>query len=307
MTPANLPAFSDASACREVAFPQSAHTGRFGPIDLPESTGGPMKTTIVQGRTPLEIEYLAQMRMEGLSEETIRQRTYVLRSLPVPPAEATVEHLREALSPDLSASTRATYLRIFRTIFADLNRLELMDNDPARLVRVPKQPRRQPRPMPRADIDKCLAMPDADGRAFTILGAFAGLRAGEVTRVCGADLIDTDDGPGLHVIGKGGVEAVIPAHPLVVELLEPFAGDREPIWPWWAKSVNRRWQRGAAEVGVRGFTFHQLRHGYATQLYKLTAGDLLTVAALCRHASVATTQGYAKVAQSAPFRAVVGL
>jgi len=265
------------------------------------------KTTHVTGKTALECSYLDHLRLEGLSEETIRQRIYVLRHLAVPPGLATVDDLREALSGTLSPSTRATYLRTFRTIFVDLNRLGLVSNDPARTIKIPKTPRRQPRPIPRAEIDRCLTMPDADGRAFTILGAFAGLRAGEVTRVCGADLVDTDDGPGLHILGKGQVEAVIPAHPLVVELLAPHRGDSAPLWPWWAKSVNRAWQRAAAEVGVKGHTFHALRHGYATQLYRLTGGDLLTVAALCRHASVATTQTYAAVAQSAPYRAVVGL
>jgi len=245
--------------------------------------------------------------MEGLSEETIRQRIYVLRHLAVPPGEATVEHLRNALSGDLSASSRATYLRTMRVIFADLNRLGLVGNDPARLVKVPKVPRRQPRPIPRVDIDRCLTMADADARDWTVLGAFLGLRAGEVTRVAGTDLVATDDGPAVRVRGKGGLIAVVPAHPRVVDVLAPYAGDPAPIWPWWPKSINRRWQRAAAEVGVTGHTFHSLRHAYATQLYRLTGGDLLTVARLCRHASVATTQGYAQLAQSAPYRAVAGL
>lgn len=265
-----------------------------------------MKTTHVRPRTELEAAYIDHMRLEGLSPETIRQRIYVLRHLP-DPLTATVEDVRAALSGDLSASTRATYLRVLRVVFADLTRLGLLQADPVRLIKVPKTPRRQPRPIPRAQIDRLLTMPDADARAWTVLGAFAGLRAGEVARVAGADLWDTDDGPGLHVVGKGGVDAVIPAHPLVVEVLAPHALDSSPLWPYWPKSINRAWQRAAAEVGVTGHTFHSLRHAFATQLYKASGGDLLTVAAACRHASVATTQGYARVAAAAPFRAVAGL
>ena len=264
------------------------------------------KTTHVQGRTDLEVAYLQQMRLEGLSEETIRQRIYVLRNL-ADPATATVQDVQAAISANLSPSTRATYLRVLRVIYGDLNRLGLVDADPMRTVKIPKTPRRQPRPIPRSVIDRLLEMPDEDGRGLTIVGAFAGLRASEAGRVSGADLLDTDDGPALRVHGKGNVIATVPAHPRVVDLLAPHAGDPEPLWPWWSQSVNRARKRGAAEVGVTGYTFHQLRHAYASQLYRLTGGDLLTVAALCRHASVATTQGYAKVAQAASFRAVVGL
>lgn len=265
-----------------------------------------MRTTHVKGRDPLEIAYLDQMRLEGLSEETIRQRIYVLRNL-ADPASATVEDVREALSSNLSASTRATYLRVLRVVFGDLRRLGLVESNPMETVKIPKQPRRQPRPIPRSDVDRCLTMPDDDGRALTVLGAFAGLRAGEVSRVSGADLLDTDDGPALRVHGKGNVIATVPAHPRVVEILAPHKGDPTPLWPWWSQSVNRAWKRGAAEVGVTGYTFHQLRHSFASQLYRQTGGDLLTVAALCRHASVATTQNYAKCSLSAPFRAVAGL
>ena len=265
-----------------------------------------MKTTVVKARNALEQAYLDHLRLEGLSEDTIRQRIYVLRHLP-DPTTATVEDVRAALSSNLSASTRATYLRVLRVVFGDLVRLGLVGADPMQTVKIPKTPRRQPRPIPRSVVDRLLEQPSEDGRGLTILGAFAGLRAGEAGRVSGADLIDTDDGPALRIHGKGNVVATVPAHPRVVELLAPHKGDPEPLFPWWPKSINRAWKRAAAEVGVTGYTFHALRHSFATELYRRTGGDLLTVAALCRHASVATTQGYAAVAQSAPYRAVAGL
>ena len=264
------------------------------------------KTTHVQGRTDLEAAYLRHLRLEGLSEETIRQRIYVLRNLD-DPTTATVEDVREALSANLSASTRATYLRVLRVVYGDLMRLGLVQADPMQTVKIPKTPRRQPRPIPRSVIDRLLEMPDETGRGLTIVGAFAGLRASEAGRVAGADLLDTDDGPALRVHGKGNVIATVPAHPRVVDLLAPHAGDPEPLWPWWSQSINRAWKRAAAEVGVSGYTYHQLRHSFASMLYRQTNGDLLTVAALCRHASVATTQNYAKCSVAAPYMAVLGL
>jgi integrase len=98
----------------------------------------------------------------------------------------------------------------------------------------------------------------------------------------------------------------VPAHQRVVDVLKPYEGQATPIWDMWPQSVNRAWQRAAATVGVEGVVFHQLRHSFATRLTRAGV-DLLVIAQVCRHSSVATTQRYAAVADEAPFQAVSGL
>lgn len=266
-----------------------------------------MRLTIIEPRTPLEERYVRQMRAEGWSEETIRQRIYVLRMLDADPATATVEDVARVIDRPLAATTKATYLRVLRMIFVDMNRLGWIDNDPARLVRSPRTPRRRPRPLPAAEVEALLGMGHEDALAWTVLGLFAGLRSGEVVTLTGNSLQDSVQGPVVRVVGKGRLDAVIPAHPRVVEILAPHRGSDGLLWPIWGKSMVRRWGREARAVGVHGRAFHQLRHTYATRLYSATGGDLLTVAALCRHASVATTQGYAQVADERPFSAIAAL
>lgn len=248
--------------------------------------------------------YREHLRREGLADHTIKQRIYVFRCLGVDPAAATVEDVARIFDRELSPASRANYFRNVRMIFADLNRLGWIENDPSRLMKPPKTPRRRPRPLPTEEIERLLRMPDEVARAWTVLGYYAGLRSSEVVSVRGTDLEESDHGPMLRIIGKGRLDAVIPAHEKVVEVLAPYRGSDDVIWPIWSKSMLRRWQKAAAEVGVEGRVFHQLRHSYATRLYRATDGDLLTVAALCRHASVATTQGYAQVASDAPFAAI---
>lgn len=256
----------------------------------------------------LESTYLSYLAAEGMSAETVRQRIYLLRGIEVHPAKATSEDVVAFLnSRQLSQHSKAAYLTVLRSVFADLQRIGLVDHDPTVRLKTPRTPRRSPRPISAEQLAALETLPKAsDAYAWTILGAYAGLRVGEVCSLTGDALQQRSSGLVLAVTGKGGLVADIPAHPKVVEVMRPYDGLQRPIWPMWPQSMNRRWQREAATVGVEGVVFHQLRHSFATRLTRAGV-DLLVIADLCRHASVATTQRYAKVADDAPFAAVVGL
>jgi integrase len=256
----------------------------------------------------LEVTYLAYLAAEGMSAETVRQRIYLLRGIGVPPAQATSEDIVAFLnSRELSKHSRAAYLTVLRSVFADLLRIGLVDHDPTVRLKTPRTPRRSPRPISAEQLAALETLPkDSDAYRWSILGAYAGLRVGEVISLTGTALQARSSGLVLHLTGKGDLTADIPAHPKVVEVLKPYEGVEDYLWPMWPQSLNRAWQRAAASVGVTDVTFHQLRHSFATRLTRAGV-DLLVIADLCRHASVATTQRYAKVADDAPFQAVVGL
>ncbi len=256
-----------------------------------------------------EQKFMDQMSGEGLSTETIRQRVYLLRGIGGEPWDVTGEDVVAFLNAKtMSQATHAAYITILRSIFADLIRLGWVEQDPMARIKTPRSPRRFPRPLPDSELELLLNLPDEfrREREFTILGAYAGLRAGEVASLPGNALRMGTHGIVLQVVGKGNLVADIPAHPKVVEILEQYTG-ADLIWDMWPTSVNRAWQRAGRSVGIEGRVFHQLRHSYATRLYKVTGGSLLAVASACRHASVATTQKYAAVADDAPFLAVSGL
>lgn len=261
-----------------------------------------------QGETPLERRYIEHMTAEGMSAETMRQRIYLLRGLR-DPAAATPQDVVDFINArELSAHSKAAYVSVLRTVYADLVRIGLAQTNPLDKLKTPRTPRRRPRPLNSGQLEALEGLEDTHPReyAFTILGAYAGLRAGEVGSLPGTALQYRTGGPVLRVTGKGGLAADIPAHPKVVAVLEGYSSVTSPIWDMWPQSVNRAWQRAAASVGVEGVVFHQLRHTFATRLTRAGV-DLLVIAEVCRHASVATTQRYAAVADEEPFRAVAGL
>ncbi len=259
--------------------------------------------------TPVEARYLAYIAAESMSVETQRQRIYLLRGLGGDPASVTSDDIVAMLnSRDLSVHSRAGYISTIKAMYADFLRIGLTEVDPSRRIKTPRTPRRRPRPITEDELARLESLRDSRPRAYawTILAAYAGLRISEVLTLRGTALVDTDAGPVLRVTGKGGVTAQIPAHPKVVAVMQPYAGVDEVLWEIWPQNAIKSWQRAARSVGVEGRTFHQLRHTFATRLTRKGV-DLLVIADLCRHASVATTQRYAAIADEAPFAAVAGL
>jgi integrase/recombinase XerC len=247
------------------------------------------------------------MRAEGAAAETMRMRIYLLRAFDKPIDQVTHDDIIAVLnSRQHSANTRAAYVGRLKAMFTDLIRLGIVDIDPMVKIKTPKTPRRSPRPLPAHELAALESITEERAYAWTILGAYAGLRIGEVCSITGTALQDGVHGPVVRITGKGNVTADIPAHRKVVAVLEPYSGLDEPIWPMWPSSMLRAWRAAAAEVGVTGRTFHQLRHTYCTRLAQAGV-PLLVVAEVARHASVATTQKYTAVASDAGMLAVAGL
>lgn len=261
---------------------------------------------LIEPKGDLEARYIDFMLAEGMSPETMRQRIYLLRGLDVSPSRATAgDIVRMINARNLSAHSKAAYITVMKTVFADLVRIGLVASDPTLALKTPRAPRRAPRPITDDELRALEGLSATHPReyAWTILGAYAGLRAGEVCSLTGSALQDGQHGPVLRVRGKGGLDAVIPAHEKVLAVMQPLVGNRGTLWPMWPSSLDRAWKVAAETVGVRDRVFHQLRHTFATRLTR-SGVDLLVIASLCRHASVATTQRYAAVAEDAPFRAL---
>ena len=128
---------------------------------------------------------------------------------------------------------------------------------------------------------------------WAVLAAYAGLRRFEVLQVEADHLMMDERGPTLLVPnGKGGTRLSVPAHPLVVEVLQ----GRQPgrLWPIAITTFDKAWARAMQGAELQGCTFHRFRHRFATSVYRAT-GDLLTTAKVCRHRSINTTQVYARM------------
>jgi integrase len=259
----------------------------------------------------------SQQLAQGLSLRTVEERSRVLRRLragtgadPVTVDSATLA--RWLAGQPWSQSTRATYDSYLRCWFGWVRDEELRADDPMPR-RKPKAPRRQARPVTDAHLRRLLATRmHKRTRVMILLCSFAGLRVHEVAKLRGedVDLVARQ----LHVVGKGGVAATIPLHPLLVAAagtmprtgwwFPTHVGNRNgPAAPILGRSVSSIVGQAMRRAGIPRGTAHRLRHWYATHLVD-SGTDLATTQSLLRHASIGTTQLYVLVGESKRVRGV---
>lgn len=255
------------------------------------------------GHAEIINEYEHHVMRMGYAPGTVEQRLARLKALGVPPDQATTADVLASLPGSAKSSTRRVYLGALRAAYRDLITLGLVTHDPTIGIRLPSSGRTMPRPLTDEQVQTLLAERGRE-RDWTVLGCYAGLRASDVAGLYGEDLLTTRSGPALQLHGKGNVQATVPAHDLVLDVMRRHPA-RGPLWRMRPDSVSHKWSVWASDLGVQA-TFHQCRHWFGTNVYR-NSGDILVTRDLLRHSSVATTQIYAAVEPDKSFKAVAGL
>lgn len=218
--------------------------------------------------------------------------------------------------------TIARKLSALRSFGAYLVRRRIRDDNPAKLVAMPKRPSRLPRFLSVDEIYQLLATPTDPGdrddplkrrdRAFVELLYGSGLRAAEL---CALDLLDVDLASALVTVrgGKGGKDRIVPlggpAAAAVTRYLEVRAAlrsrrrapDPQALFlnqrggrlstRQVARRLNQLSEALGSQVAVHP---HALRHSCATHMLDGGA-DLRTIQEILGHASLHTTQRYTHV------------
>lgn len=226
--------------------------------------------------------------------------------------------LGELSRKGLARRSIARKLSAVRSFFRFLHREEIVEANPARVVRSPRLERTLPAWLTRDEIDRLFALAEnrsAEGgfhgiRDHAILELFyaTGMRLSELR---GLDMPDLDlVGDQVKVRGKGRKERIVPLGRAAVSALRRWeprrahaagrgrAPDRDAVFitERGARISTRQLQlivqrfldRVADDAGV---STHSLRHSFATHM--LDAGaDLLAVKELLGHASLSTTRIY---------------
>ena len=225
----------------------------------------------------------------------------------------------------LAASSAARALIAVRGLHAFAAAHHLAETDPAREVPPPTPPRRLPKAITVAEVERLLDAsgpgpddPSADPRSLRDRALLeflygTGARISEATGL-DVDELDLDADPVVRLAGKGGKQRVVPIGRYAVRALEAYlvrsrptlaaASRRVSVSP--AVFLNARggrltrqgaWGvlRTAAERAALGpetdVSPHTLRHSFATHMLDGGA-DIRVVQELLGHASVATTQIY---------------
>ncbi len=209
------------------------------------------------------------------------------------------EYLRDR---QLSASSTRNLVVCLRAFYRWLLREGLATIDPTLLVDRPSVAMRLPRPAPDQVVGRLIARANIQLRAMLGLMACAGLRCVECARL---DWRDVDLEHGIVIAnGKGLRERAIGLSPDVVRALRALRLSSTSKGAVFVGPSGRRLQAFRVSQLVNQYmhgegesiTAHQLRHRAATEMYRLTGGDLLAVRDFLGHASVSTTQIYAKIA-----------
>ena len=242
--------------------------------------------------------WAAELSAQAYSITTVRHRVRVIRCMAraagVRPDRLRREHVAAYLAARAYAPrTRENYLASAR-LFGQWIDVDLTDG-----IRRPRVPRGVPRPVGEAALARMLlaASPQDRAHAWVVLGAYVGLRSIESAGVRSGDLEESGQGGSLRVVGKGGVERLIPAPPIVVETVQRWSARVRPgrrLWPQATPSAVQCAVRRAAEAAGVICSSHQLRHRYGTAVYRVSR-DLLLTQQLMGHASPTTTAGYALV------------
>lgn len=232
----------------------------------------------------------------GFSQYTIRTDWQIIRRIGVHPALATVKDLEAVVLRAKRQSTKGNYVARLRAIYKALNKMDLVNgNNPAQDLPDVKVGRGSPKPVTKGEYARLLAEATQPYKDWFILGGRVGLRAHEVAKLQGADLIQTDSGYSLRVIGKGNTDLVVPIHAEVAEVIMSY----NTLGSLWDINPNTFSKKAANEMrrilGPDALHFHSLRHYFGTTAYEKSNGDLLVVRDLMRHSSVATTQVYTKL------------
>jgi integrase len=247
-------------------------------------------------------EWRRNLEALGRRPKTVELRVGVVRKLYRDAGAVHVEDLDQAaveawLGGLVSPATRRAYAVTWRqwTLYAG-------HGEP---LAVPRVPQGLPRPARAAQLAAAQLAADPRTAAWIACGRWAGLRAGEVSRLRGEDVDDVEGW--LYVEGKGGQRGVVPLDPRLAAVLAPWveASGGGRLWP---VKPGRISEHAGAALRAAGAAdrFHQLRHFYGTAVYQAT-GDLYRAQRALRHASPATTQVYAQLADDALRAAVAAV
>jgi integrase/recombinase XerD len=235
--------------------------------------------------------------------------------------------LREGDSehPPLAASSAGRAVVAVRGLHAFAVAEGLAQSDPARTVRPPPPPRRLPKAISVAEVEKLLAAA-CTGASGLRDRALLELLYGTGARISEAVSLDVDDldlsggeSPGslvaaVRLNGKGGKQRLVPVGTFARQAVEAYLVRARPALaaaarggqPSQALFLNARGGRltrqgawgalraAAGRAGLAEVSPHVLRHSFATHLLDGGA-DVRVVQELLGHASVTTTQVYTLV------------
>jgi integrase/recombinase XerD len=233
--------------------------------------------------------YAAHQRVRGFSQRTIDRRTWSLEHLAAQGMLATHDaHAIELfLSRWPSAQSRYSVRSDVKQFYRWAIRRGELEQNPTDDVDPPKLPKRSATPLSTVDLMEAIRLGNPAQRRAVMLGAYAGLRCGEIAAL---QMADVHRERGVIVVrnGKGGKDGIVPLSP-VLALVLPQRG--KAVSYQTGQAVGSEIRRLFRKAGIDARP-HDLRHSFGTEAARRANGNMELVRRLMRHESITTTQRY---------------
>ena len=215
------------------------------------------------------------------------------------------------------ATTAARFLSSLKRFYRHLVRDGKISVDPSLSIVAPALPRKLPKSLTEADVERLLGAPDAQNalglrdKAMLEMLYASGLRVSELVTL---KVVQVSHDMGVvRVLGKGSKERLVPLGEEALAWLARYVAEARPVLLAGKASddlfvtarrerMSRQafWyiiKRYAARIGLdKPISPHTLRHAFATHLLNHGA-DLRVVQLLLGHSDISTTQIYTHVAR----------
>lgn len=263
---------------------------------------------------------LADNTVESYSRDLVRFSKFLVdRQIPLlKVSRDQIEQYVERLGKRLKARSVARNTSAIKTFFRFLVAEGRIEDNPARLLEIPRTPLKLPWVLTREEIERLLSQPDAGkpigkrDRAMLESLYATGLRVSELV---GLKLSNVNLEAGyVRTLGKGSKERVVPIGEKAVEAIKDYISDGRQVFAKGKHSAYLFLNSKCCPLSRQGFwkmvkkygdragiskkiSPHSIRHSFATHL--LGAGaDLRSVQVMLGHEDISTTQIYTHVSRN---------
>lgn len=145
-----------------------------------------------------------------------------------------------------------------------------LKENPARRLRLPKQPKSRDRRLTGEEHSKLLEVAERRKwwmKPIIIIALETAMRRGEILSMRWQHL--GDEFTTLRIpTTKNGEERIIPLSPKARSVLKEITKDKELIFPTSANAFRLSWERIVAAAGIEDLRFHDLRHEAVSRLFE---------------------------------------
>jgi integrase len=213
----------------------------------------------------------------------------------------------------LKAATINRHMATLKHLLSTAEAWEVIADNPARRVKLHKENNRRLRYLTHEELKALLvACPSSDLRAMVTLAVNTGMRKGEVFGLT-RDSVNLRERFLELTDQKNGERGIIPLNETAISVLRsiPHRIDSPFIFPGKEKGkpycdLYRQFEKAVKAAGLKGVTFHILRHTAASHLV-MAGVDLATVKEIMRHKTIDMTLRYSHLAPAHKKAAVEAL